>query len=81
MLRALVSAETGITFVTLGELLRRATIRQWGTNRRDSPRPATATERHLDRRLLPCLRSALATEHQGFPRLRRARRPSSYRHL
>jgi toxin FitB len=34
MLRPLVGAETGITFVTLGELLRWATIRQWGTNRR-----------------------------------------------
>jgi toxin FitB len=34
MLRALIGAETGIAFVTLGELLRWATIRQWGTNRR-----------------------------------------------
>lgn len=34
MLRALVGAETGITFVTLGELQRWATIRQWGTNKR-----------------------------------------------
>jgi toxin FitB len=33
MLRALVGAETGITFVTVGELFRWATIRQWGTNR------------------------------------------------
>lgn len=34
MLRALVGAETAITFVTLGELVRWATIRQWGTTRR-----------------------------------------------
>lgn len=34
MLRALVGAETGISCVTLGELLRWAAIRQWGTNRR-----------------------------------------------
>lgn len=34
MLRALVGAETGISFVTLGELQRWATIRQWGTTKR-----------------------------------------------
>ena len=34
MLRALVGAETSISFVTLGELQRWATIRQWGTTKR-----------------------------------------------
>jgi toxin FitB len=34
MLRALVGAETGITFVTLGELQRWASIRKWGTSKR-----------------------------------------------
>lgn len=34
MLRALVGAETGISFVTLGELQRWATIRQWGATKR-----------------------------------------------
>lgn len=34
MLGALIGAEAGITFVTLGELARWATVRQWGTTRR-----------------------------------------------
>jgi predicted nucleic acid-binding protein len=34
LLRELVGAQTGITFVTLGELTRWATIRQWGSPRR-----------------------------------------------
>ena len=34
MLRALVGAEAGIAFVTLGELQRWATIRQRGANKR-----------------------------------------------
>lgn len=34
LLRKLVGAQVGITFVTLGELTRWATLRQWGTRRR-----------------------------------------------
>jgi toxin FitB len=34
LLRQLVGAQTGITFVTLGELTRWATMRQWGGPRR-----------------------------------------------
>ncbi|MGH3097797.1 MAG: type II toxin-antitoxin system VapC family toxin [Streptosporangiales bacterium] len=34
LLRELVAAQVGITFVTLGELTRWATLRQWGTRRR-----------------------------------------------
>jgi toxin FitB len=34
LLHELVGAQTGITFVTLGELARWATMRQWGDPRR-----------------------------------------------
>lgn len=34
LLRELVGAQIGITFVTLGELARWATLRRWGTGRR-----------------------------------------------
>jgi hypothetical protein len=34
LLRGLLGAQIGIIFVTLGELTRWATMRQWGTNRR-----------------------------------------------
>jgi toxin FitB len=34
LLRELLGAQVGLTFVTLGELTRWATMRQWGTSRR-----------------------------------------------
>lgn len=46
LLRQILGAQIGITFVTLGELARWATIRQWGTTKREelkawlSTRPA-----------------------------------------
>lgn len=35
LVRELIGAQVGITFVTLGELTRWATMRQWGAGRRD----------------------------------------------
>lgn len=35
LLRNLIGAQVGITFVTLGELTRWATMRRWGTKRRE----------------------------------------------
>ena len=88
LLREIVGAQAGITFVTLGELTRLGHVAPMGrpaTRRaqhlvgsaphaplhrrhrphlgrdlrpRDTPRPPTTPERHLDRRLLPGLRPA-----------------------
>jgi toxin FitB len=42
LVRELIGAQTGITFVTLGELTRWATTRQWGGPRRSKGRAADA---------------------------------------
>jgi toxin FitB len=64
LLRELVGAQTGITFVTLGELTRWATMRQW-----DGPRHADLTRWLAHRRDRPNLGEISAyAARRGSPR-------------